>query len=745
MQMAITNTRSRLPLLFLILVATGVWQCDFVTAVFTSGDQALYINEFQAVNIHGQLDPDYRNLADWIEIYNGAGTAVDLGGYYLGDSFIGGRKWKIPANTHIDPGGFIVFWADARNSGRHTNFKLRSSGGHICLFSREGAIIDCIRYRRQQADISIGRSPDGGFEWRYFPCPTPGRPNGNAGLANNFRAGAVAFSHPGGIYPGPIQLRLKAKGEIHYTRDGSVPVSESPVYRQPITIAKTTVIRARVLATPVLPGAITTHTYFIGERFSLPVVAITTAPSNLWDQTSGIYIVGANPARPNYRQDWERAANAEFYADDGQCCFNQMLGLKTGGDSSRTGPQKSLTLYARNKYGQATIAYHAFPLETSQEYPTLYLRQGAEFQNGLAYHLLQQQMDLDIIAYRSVVVFINGRYWGLYNLLEKDNEEYLARHHHIDPWQIDLLNIQNNHLILKRGDTNAYRKLLGFVRLADMKDQRNYRYLTTQIDIHEYLNYIIFNHFIGNRDWFNNIACWRPRRPSGRWRWIASDLNSTFISHKIGTTVYDYQLNHLQRNRQLKIGFLELLDNREFRHEFIQRFAGYLNTSFHPRRVQRIFTRLNRAVAPEVARHFARWPSEGYYGLSDPKNPVARSDYWAKKYVANVLEYARRRPEYVRRHLIQQFGLSGTFRLELRIVNPEGGMVIINGVVVSASNNADPYLYFTDIPLRLVIIPRPGYYVAAPGTPSPDNIVRLSPTYAQDTTLEIKFQAGIYR
>ena len=735
-----------LPLLILSLTAAGLWQCDFVNTVFTTGNQALYINEFLAVNVHGKLDPDYRNLADWIEIYNGASVPVDLGGYHLGDSYAGGRKWSIPAGTLIGAGCFVVFWADGHNSGRHTNFKLRSSGGHICLFSPEGAVLDCIRYRRQRADVSIGRSPDGSFEWRYFARPTPGGPNDRNGLANKHLAAAVGFSRPGGCYPRPISLMLDTpKGVIHYTTDGKVPGTDSPCYRGPLAIGQTTVIRARVIADEHIPGPIATHTYFIGESFALPVVAITTAPANLWDNASGIYTVGPDPARPNFRQDWERAANAEFYETDGRCGFNQMLGIKAGGDSSRTGPQKSLSLFARSKYGRSTIAYRAFSLEASDSYPTLYLRQGAEFQNGLAYHLLKGQMDLDIIAYRSVVVFINSKYWGVYNLLEKDNEEYLARHHGIDPWKIDLLNIQNNYVMVKRGDATAYNKLLGFVRLADMKDDKNYRYVATQINIDQYLDYIIFNHFIGNRDWFNNIACWRTRQPPSRWRWIASDLNSTFISHKIGDTVYDYKLNHLRRNRQLKIGFLELLDNREFRHEFIQRFAGYLNTVFHPRRVSDIFSRLNRAVEPEAARHFSRWPTEGYYGLNNPKNPVARQNYWPKKYVANVQEYALHRPDYVRRNLIEQFALTGTFRLELRITNPEGGSVAINGVMVNATSSGEPYLYFRNIPLRLVITPRPGYHVATPGAPSPGNIVCLSKTYSQDATLEIKFQPDAFR
>ena len=52
---------------------------------------------------------------------------------------------------------------------------------------------------------------------------------------------------------------------------------------------------------------------------------------------------------------------------------------------------------------------------------------------------LVRETDLDTQAYRPAVVYINGEYWGLYNLREKVNEDYIISHHEMAPGNTDLI------------------------------------------------------------------------------------------------------------------------------------------------------------------------------------------------------------------------------------------------------------------------------------------------------------------
>ena len=88
--------------------------------------QDLFINEFLASNQTNATDPDYNVSADWIEIYNASSETIELTGYFITDNLRDILKWKIPSGTEIEPGGFIIFWADGLDetlNGFHTNFK----------------------------------------------------------------------------------------------------------------------------------------------------------------------------------------------------------------------------------------------------------------------------------------------------------------------------------------------------------------------------------------------------------------------------------------------------------------------------------------------------------------------------------------------------------------------------------------------------------------------------------------------
>ena len=158
----------------------GQWGA-LTEARFTVGLQGLVINEFMASNHVTLEDPDEAGeFPDWVEIYNGTPGTIDLEGMYLTDEFQDLTKWQIGAGVTIDPGQYLIFYADddGTQGVYHTNYRLSISGETIALVDSDGkTIIDSILFDDQFEDVSYGRFPDGGNSWSYQMSPTPGSPN----------------------------------------------------------------------------------------------------------------------------------------------------------------------------------------------------------------------------------------------------------------------------------------------------------------------------------------------------------------------------------------------------------------------------------------------------------------------------------------------------------------------------------------------------------------------------------------
>ncbi len=139
----------------------------------------LFINEIMADNDSTIEDPDEPGAyEDWIEIFNAGAVAIDLGAMYLTDDSADPYQWQIPAGVTIDPGAYLLFWADNddEQGDTHTNFKLSADGEFVGLYesdSNGNVAIDGVVFAAQTTDISLGRCPDGGELW-MFSAPTPG-------------------------------------------------------------------------------------------------------------------------------------------------------------------------------------------------------------------------------------------------------------------------------------------------------------------------------------------------------------------------------------------------------------------------------------------------------------------------------------------------------------------------------------------------------------------------------------------
>ncbi|MEA1987357.1 MAG: CotH kinase family protein [Candidatus Marinimicrobia bacterium] len=681
---------------------------------FPTYSQDLYINEFMASNSITIADPDFGEYSDWLEIYNAGDSTINLYGYYLTDDLSDKTKWKINENINLETDDFVLFWADDRNQGKHTNFKLSKSGEEIGLYSADGIAIDEITYGEQITDKSYGRYPDGSDNWYIFVETTPENFNSTDGVENILPD--PTFSIDGGFYSVPQILTLSSSidsTEIYFTLDGSPPTKSDSLYSEVITIPENCVIRAKSFKDNYLPSSTITNTFFIDEDIILPVVSLVTNPDNFFDDEIGIYVEGTNgisgycTTEPrNWNQDWERPISIEFFEKDKNLGFKIDAGVKIGGGCSRLYNQKSLSFYIRRKYGEAKLHYQLFPQKKIHEFNNFMLRSSAQdwyrsmFRSGMIQEVVKRGLEIDYREYRPTIVFLNGEYWGIHNLREKMNEHYLEENFGVDPDKVDM--IKGQYLI--NGNKTHYNNLFSFINNNDMSTNSNYNYVKTLIDINQYIDYQIAEIYIANLDWpANNMKMWRPQTSDGKWRWLFFDLDLSFGGNSQG----NYDSNILEQATATDgpnwpnppwstLLFRKLLENENFKNEFIQRFAVHINTTFDSTTVVNIIDSLATDIAPEIPRHKIRWENSISYD----------GGLWSNN-IETMRKFARKRPAFARQHIIDKFGLSGAASLKITNENSTGGKVIIHNSEIS-ENNCELIL-FKNVPVKIEAKCNPGY------------------------------------
>ena len=327
---------------------------------------------------------------------------------------------------------------------------------------------------------------------------------------------APSFSQPAGFYENSFLLYLatdEPDTSIHFTLDGSEPTAASAVYSTPLRIAsragepnryaaiesvaaswnkpdeevfKASIVRAKAINLSTgAASAVVTNTYFVGadavNRYNLPVVSLVTDPDNLFDDQTGIYVLGQAYAAQkdaditederqvfaNYNQrgrEWERPVHIELFEPDGQPALAQDGGVRIHGSGSRRYPQKSLRVYARSEYDQQEV--FEYPLFTGQpddpentaptayKYKQFLLRNsGQDWMSSNFRDVFVQRLasstTLDTQAGRPAMVFLNGEYWGFYNLQERYDEYYLYNKYGINLEKVSILR-QNGELFQRK-------------------------------------------------------------------------------------------------------------------------------------------------------------------------------------------------------------------------------------------------------------------------------------------------------
>ncbi len=681
---------------------------------------AIYINEFLASNISTNADMvDFGDFSDWIELYNGEDSSVDISGFFITDDLANPTKWQIPANTIIPAKGYYLIWADdfddipGQNYIRswwpsniryttqwsHTNFKLAKEGEEVGLYNTTGELLDTIIYGGQVEDVSYGRKPDGTSNWFYFGEPTPSSSNNTEGITTTEFAKGVLFSQEGGFYDTPISVELSSSntlGTVRYTLDGSEPTSTSRAYSSAILIESNTTLTARVFEDGKLPGDIFSSTYFIDETRNLPAFSIITERDYLMGKEKGIY--------RNSLKEREIPINLEYFPINRKRGFSQRVGMRIGGQNIFRFAQKPLNIYANGNYGESQIEYQAFEHLPYQAYKRLYLRNSGDdwpytmIRDGMIASILRDEVSNSIQAYKPSVLYLNGEYWGIYNLREKLDKQYFSLHY--STAEADLDHLESNASVIE-GDNAAYLALLSYASENDLSNSEHYSTVASQIDVHNLMDFVITQSYLANGSWAHNREMWRDRGNENKWRWVLVDMDRGFNDSRIASNELDDIYNELELFRYLTA-------NEDFLNEFVQRYSERIYSTFEQDRVIAIIDSLQTQIEPEIPRHIEKW---GAYIDSltidewGQVSGISSVSSWNNE-VETFRTFARDRPSNAIQNLKDQFELGEQVELIVSSNLGNQGKVDVNSFFKEIGETG---IYFEQVPIKVKAYAPPGY------------------------------------
>lgn len=502
----------------------------------------------------------------------------------------------------------------------------------------------------------------------YYDQPTPGQVN-----APKFQRvfANLTFSHERGIYSTPFTLSITSDTPdiaIRYTLDGRAPnLTDSLIYSQPIEVSRTRTIRAAAFRAGLAPSEPVTHTFvfvtdilrqtnsapagahwdtamdpqIVNDRaqtwsvaeglVDLPMVSIVMAPADLFGP-KGIYL------NPTMRGDeWERSASVEFFYPDeyqghraGQG-FAINCGIQINGNFSRLThqPKHSFRLVFKERWGPSKLEFPVFADSPVTSFDTLLVACGHNqgwstgianttfLRNRMCWELEGVEPGRAHVHSRSVHVYLNGLYWGIYDLGERPDETFSAAHFGGDKAEYDVLKglpaggSFNARLI--NGMRDAWKQLFALTN-ANFKNPENFAKVLQLVDMDQFIDYSIGILYTADRDgptgWLNgwpnnsepkNFYATRRRVPDGRFRFWRWDSEFTFesptedVSERRGAE-NPGQLHYVLRaSPEYRRRFADRVQQLFFNH-------GPYTTTALSNRYLRLSMEIDKAVVAESAR-----------------------------------------------------------------------------------------------------------------------------------------------
>ncbi len=683
----------------------------------------LFINELCADNKGSQVISGQEY--DWIELYNPTRQDMDISGFYLTDSGDNLPDYGFPDGTVIEAKGYLLIYAvgeaDFTEWTRRevvAPFKLSEDGEEISLYTSNGTLVDTVFYsaiHMKDEEVTYARITDGDDEWGEAN-PTPAKTN--KGSSRVLSSSIMTFSHESGFYDEAFSLSISVPTgyRVYYTVDcsdprtsdtairwdkdspiqvydpssspdrfSSIQVTDGYMYVPGDPVDKCFIVRAHVENAKGNRSRVVTKTFFVGYEnkdgyTDIPVISLTADPDALYGE-NGLFINsnwGHNPSANR----WEIEADFTFIDENRTFGFRQNVGVRIRGTSTRGLHQKNLNIFARSQYdGNAAFIDPLF--EGVTETKSLVLRGDGMNDLNVGQGYLQDlasDREISTQQYYPVVVFLDGEYYGIYNMYERFSEDYVEAHYGVDSQNVWIVKKGGAPSMIESNCSEAesdYTELMHFIcnvgQYNDLSKSSTYKKLEDWVDMQSLADILAVQLYIGNEDFSisQNITAWRsadvdPNNPyaDGRWRFVIYDLDYTLVCS--ATIKYDYDYDPFTQDQPYAgKGFLywaynwnertpftqNLMKSKTFRDLFAATFEEVATQDYSYDRVEEIVEDCIQRLLPNMVNFINRYHAWYTY------NPERMEQEFRNK-MAPDLNYLQKRAEYVIGYMRNALGIS---------------------------------------------------------------------------------------
>lgn len=582
---------------------------------YLAKNKTLIINEVMNYNT-SYLPHNGSSYYDWIEIYNNSNSDIDLSEYYLTTNTDNMTKWQFPKVT-LKKGEYYVVMASGdekltTTKYKHANFKISET--ESIYLTKENKIMDSIFVANVPMNYSFGR---GDYGFYYYSKATPLKVNDSGKREISY---IPLSSTTPGIYDDvdSIDITLSSHGTIYYTLDGSTPTTKSKVYKGPLSLRKTTVLKTMSQEQGKYASSVQTYTYIINENHKFDVFMVSMDPNDFSKMQH-------NPDS----MDYEKAAYAEFFEQDGNS-FQVPCAIKLFGGSTRFHAKKSYALKFKSKYGAGKLNYQVFDNRDYSSYDSLVLRSGSQdYENAfmrdvLMTSLLDGKTSVLVQAYRPVVLYINGKYYGIYNLRERIDDAFISNRQNVPKDSSNIIKIDRE---VRSGTIASYDKLLNYLETHNMALSTNYEYIKTQVNVQDIADFWIAETWTTNHDIVNTRYYQNAYFDNNRWHAIMFDMDFAMYNVNHNYFAFSTSASGMTSRGYSTTILRNLLKNKEFRALYLERIGYQLENVWNSERVLKYIDDLYKLYYPEMTRNQKRWG----LSMSNWENEVEKLRTYAKK------------------------------------------------------------------------------------------------------------------
>ena len=492
--------------------------------------------------------------------------------------------------------------------------------------------------------------------------------------------------------------------------DGSEPTWDSPSDTFfNLNIDKSTVIRAKLLSHYAHPIRSTTHSYIYHPRATnLPIISIATDSIYLYSSEEGILSPDSTDGKPNYKYDWRRPANFEYFlTKDGTTVFNQSGEMAVSGGYTRTYKQKSIKCYAKKRFGKKFFRGDFWRDKPGVDrVKSFILRAGgnnctsSRIDDAFVQKIFGTYLDgVDYQAYEPVIVYVNGQYKGIFGMRERSNEDYVTSNYGIEFEEDDIeMATSRNYLSPNISETPLFNSFNSLYH----RDDVTYEALADAIDTKNFMNAFIAECYASNTDFpHNNVSVWRHKDEYGRWRWILKDLDFIGVhnylwdsfKYMLGTSNVsdnEYELSNNPIYRNCCKLYEKIMSFTEFRNHFIASYATYLGDFMRSDVCIPLIHEMDKEIIDEIVPTFAAY---------DNMSTIQRHNYGIKR----LCNYVTARPSIVYKQMATYFSLGDVIPISISKGSMTESELNCNITICDVPLRTDRFdgAWFTQFPLSL--------------------------------------------